>query len=144
MSIVLNEYEWTENKLRERSLGKKPMETLARVARYYADQQYSKREVRKRLDAFLLQCDPDAPLAKWSNTLDKVTKSANRYKPVKIDGISITESELAVIDEVKSLPAGRALRVSSAKRYIQIPVTATNLVNKLFLVLILAHIYTIG
>ena len=46
-------------------------------------------------------------MAKWSDALDRVAKNANRYKPVKIDGITITESELAVINEIKGAPAKR-------------------------------------
>ena len=35
MSIVLNEYEWAEKAIRDRDLGKKPGETIGRVAKYY-------------------------------------------------------------------------------------------------------------
>lgn len=33
MGIVLNEYEWAERMINSRELGKKPMETLTRVAK---------------------------------------------------------------------------------------------------------------
>ena len=46
MSLVLNEYEWAEKMIDSHSLGKKPIETLNRVAKYYFENQYSKREVR--------------------------------------------------------------------------------------------------
>ena len=64
MSIVLNEHDWAEEMIRARSLGSKPYETFCRVARYYIDKDYSKKDVRQILDAFLLQCDPIASLPK--------------------------------------------------------------------------------
>lgn len=101
MSIVLNEYEWAERQLRERELGKKPMETLSRVAKYYLANQYSRQETRRLLDDFLLQCDPKASLVQWSDTLDRVVRQAGKYKLIAIDGIGITASELDVIQRFK-------------------------------------------
>ena len=72
MSIVLNEYEWAERMISNHDLGKKPIETLTRVAKYYLENGYSKREIRKLLDTFMLQCDPMASLVHWSDALDKV------------------------------------------------------------------------
>ena len=46
MSIILNERAWAEEAITYKSLGKKPSETLLRVARYYFDEQYSRQEVR--------------------------------------------------------------------------------------------------
>ena len=54
-------------------LGKHPVETLNRVAKYYFANQYSKQEIRKMLDTFLIQCDPSASLPGWSDVLDKIT-----------------------------------------------------------------------
>ena len=34
MSIVLNECEWAERAIKDKTLGKKPYETLSRVAKY--------------------------------------------------------------------------------------------------------------
>ena len=48
MSIVLNEYEWAERMINNHDLGKRPVETLNRVAKYYLATGYSKREVRVR------------------------------------------------------------------------------------------------
>ena len=45
MSIVLNEYEWAERMINNHDLGKHPVETLNRVAKYYFANQYSKREI---------------------------------------------------------------------------------------------------
>ena len=100
MTIVLNEREWAEEMITSRSLGKKPYETLRRVARYYLDSGFSKRDVRKMLDKFLLQCDPGASLPKWSNLLDRALTQAMRYQAISIDGVDITRPEMERIERL--------------------------------------------
>lgn len=109
MTIVLNEHEWAKEMIRARSLGKKPFETLSRVARYYLDNRYSKKEVRKMLDAFLIQCDPTASLAKWSDTIDYALDRASKYKAIVIDSISISKAEM---DRIDSLPGKQTRRLA--------------------------------
>ncbi len=94
MTIVLNEHEWAEEMIASRSLGKKPYETLCRVARYYLDENYGKKTARKMLDTFLLQCDPSVSLPKWANTLDNAVNRAAKYPSIQIDGIGITAGEM--------------------------------------------------
>ena len=98
MSLILNELEWAEKRIQEKDLGKKPFETLARVAKYYYAQHYSKDEIRDLLDAFVLQCDPHASLVRWSDMLDRIVKNINKYRVIAIDGVSLSPTELAVID----------------------------------------------
>lgn len=98
MSIILNEYEWAENMINNHELGKKPLETLNRVSKYYVHNQYSNSEIRRLLDVFLVQCDPTIPLSKWSDTLDRVVKNARKYPLINIDGIPITDKELERIE----------------------------------------------
>lgn len=99
MSIVLNEREWAEGAISGRQLGKTPAETLSRVARYfYHIEGYGKQEVRRKLEEFMLQCDPRIILVKWSDLLDSIVRNVNKYPIVEVDGISITEAELSVID----------------------------------------------
>lgn len=100
MSLVLNEYEWAEKMIDSHSLGKKPIETLNRVAKYYFENQYSKREVRGMLDDFMLQCDPTASLVHWSDTLDRVTKGVNKFPLIRLDGVDITKSEMDTIESL--------------------------------------------
>lgn len=106
MSIVLNEHEWAQEKIKSRSLGSKPFETLSRVAKYYMDKNYSKKETRGMLDTFLLQCDPTASLPKWSETLDYAVSRALKYDAIKIDGIDITKPEIEKIN----LMVGKQMR----------------------------------
>lgn len=98
MSIVLNEYEWAERMVNNHELGKKPIETLSRVAKYYYENKYSKKEVRKLLDSFLTQCDPSASLVHWSDTLDKVAKNVGKFPLIRLDGVNITHKELERIE----------------------------------------------
>lgn len=100
MTIVLNEHEWAQDMIESRSLGDKPFETLRRVAKYYIDKDYSTKEVRCMLDTFLLQCDPNASLPKWSGTLDYAVKKALKYDAINIDAIKITEQEMSQIDNL--------------------------------------------
>lgn len=106
MSIVLNEYDWAERALKDKALGKKPYETLSRVAKYYTYKNYTRKEVRRLLDEFLLQCEPTASLVTWSDTLDNAAKYAAKYPLIMIEEIIITKPEMEKID---ALP-GKQLR----------------------------------
>lgn len=94
MSIVMNEYDWAEKMINGHDLGKKPRETLSRVSRYYYENRYTKREIRKQLDTFLTQCDPNVTLVKWSDMLDKIVKGVGKYPLIKVNEILISEPEL--------------------------------------------------
>ena len=107
MSIVLNEYECAERAIKDKLLGKKPYETLSRVAKYYTYKNYTRREVRRLLDEFLLQCEPAVSLVTWSDTLDSAAKSAAKYPLVMIDSIDITEPEMARIATLPGKPIRR-------------------------------------
>ena len=52
MTIVLNEHDWARECIETRNLGKKPFETLCRVAKYYLDKDYGKKEARKATEQF--------------------------------------------------------------------------------------------
>lgn len=108
MSIVLRENDWAEKMIQSKSLGKKPSETLRRIARYYIDNGYEKKkEVRQKLDIFLLQCDPLASLPKWDAALEYAVTSAFKYEAVDIDQIDITENELRLIESLDGVQLER-------------------------------------
>lgn len=109
MSIVLNEYEWAEQMIDRRDLGKKPVETLSRVAKYYLENKYSKKETRRLLDKFVTMCDPSASLVQWSDTLDRVARNAVRFPLVRLDGITVYKSEL---DKIAELPGKQVRRLA--------------------------------
>lgn len=102
MSIILDEYEWVKEAMQRRELGRKPSETLGRVAKYYIENKYSKKETRRMLDIFLMQCDPDASLAYWSDALDKMVQSAHKYPLIRLEGVGVSATELEHIGELKS------------------------------------------
>lgn len=101
MSIVLREHEWAENMIKSKSLGKKPSETLSRVARYYIDKGYTKKDTRNFLDSFLIQCEPTSSLPKWSDALDYALNRALKYEAIDIEGIDITKPEMDKIDALE-------------------------------------------
>ena len=70
MSIILNEYDWAEKMLKGHDLGRRPVETLGRISRYYYANQYSKNEIRRLLELFMLQCDPSVSLVQFEDCLD--------------------------------------------------------------------------
>lgn len=101
MGIVLNEYEWAEKMISIHELGKKPTETLNRIAKYYLENKYSKQEVRRMLDTFLIQCDPNASLVHWSNTLDRIVRNSSKFPLIQLDGVNITYQELERIESLQ-------------------------------------------
>lgn len=107
MTIVLNEHEWAKEHIESRTLGKKPFETLCRVARYYLDKGYNKKDTRKAIEKFLLQCDPVASLPKWDDTLELALNKAIKYEAIQIDGVEVTDVEMAKIDSLGSRQARR-------------------------------------
>lgn len=107
MSIVLNEYVWAENAIRERMLGKKPYETISRVAKYYVHKGLSKQDVRSCLESFILSCDPSFPIHKWSDPMDSIIKTAFKKPLIMIDSIPITKEELNKIGKVEGKQARR-------------------------------------
>lgn len=100
MSIVLNEHESAEQAIETRSLGSKPSETLCRVARYYIDEcgAIDKKTVRRKLNVFLLQCDPSASIPKWSKMLDFAVDWAMKHRAINVESIIITKPEMDRID----------------------------------------------
>ena len=76
MSIVLNEREFAESALETCSLGQKPLETLGRIARYYAADGYKRGEICSLLEEFLFKCDPGINIVKWQNAIGKQAKYA--------------------------------------------------------------------
>lgn len=102
MAIVLDEHEWAREMISSSSMGKKPVETLCRVARYYIDDGCSKKEVRKRIENFLLKCEQSVSLTKWSDTIDYVIARAIKTPAINIKYIGITDAELKKIGELSS------------------------------------------
>lgn len=98
MEIILNEREWAESAINSKYLGRHPADTLNRIARYYHQcLGYSKSEVRTKLEEFLIQCEPSAIMVKWSDTLDRAARNADRLKIIEVDSVPITKKELDTV-----------------------------------------------
>ena len=102
MSVVLRENDWAASMIQANSLGKKPSETLRRVARFYMDTYNINQDAaRKKLDLFLLQCDPTSSLPKWSDALEYAVSRACKYPAINIDYISVSKNEVEKIDSLE-------------------------------------------
>ncbi len=98
MSTVMRENEWAADMVSKHTLGKKPAETLRRVARYFMDEcNLDKNATRARLELFLLQCDSTASVIKWSDTLDRSVKYASKYPAINILSIPVYDKEIQKI-----------------------------------------------
>lgn len=107
MNIVLNENSWAEEAISNRTLGKKPYETIRRIARYYLEQGNKPAQTRRLLETFILSCDPSASLSKWSDTIDAALVKAKRTPSVQITGVTITQPEMNLILSIEGRQAQR-------------------------------------
>lgn len=98
LSLVLNEYEWVEHHLETHSLGTSPVRTINKLAKYYYSQNYSKNDIKKMIEVFILQCDPSASPVKWGDKIDKAIKAVDKSPLIHIDGIDIYQEELDAIN----------------------------------------------
>lgn len=100
MNIILKENEYAEQLLISCEIGNRPFETFRLVARYYFDKGFSSKEVRKKLEEFILRCDPKFNFTKKSDYLDTVVSNAARRVAVNINSIPITNAEMDKIDSL--------------------------------------------
>lgn len=107
MNIILNEYETAERAIGEHTLGKNPVETLRCVSKYYLENRYSKADTRRLLDQFLVQCDPQVSVVRWSDTLDRIVRKAGKHPLIRLDGIEVTKPELAAIERLEGTQTRR-------------------------------------
>lgn len=103
MSIVLNENEWAKEMIENRQLGTKPFETLKRVARYYIDLGYNKRDIRRNVDRFVFHCGESSTAKRWSDKIEKAISLAQKNNAIQIDSIKITQPEITVIKSLDSI-----------------------------------------
>ncbi len=92
--------------MRDRELGRKPSETIGRLAKYFLYIGLSKRETEKRIGEFMLECDPGIVLLEWEDVIARSIRNAKKYPLLVLDSIPITKPEMEKIDAL----AGRQLR----------------------------------
>lgn len=108
MNVVLNERDYVERLLEQCVIDGKPVETLARISRYYTSLSYKKSDIRRMLELFLLKCDPNINIVKWQDTIDKAMKWAAKYQLINIEDVPITQDELDICD---GLPGAQVKRL---------------------------------
>lgn len=107
MSIILNEYEWAEMAIRTKSLGKRPSETLTRVARYYLHTGNKKKDLKKMLESFFMQCEPNASVKRMNGYVEKAIKDSKIRPLAIINEIVVTDKEMEKIDSLGSKQLSR-------------------------------------
>lgn len=109
MSIVLNEREWVEFMLAEKKLGKFPAETIGRVARYYYHVKGFEKRILlcRKLEEFVLMCEPTAVAARWEGTIERAAKAAPSKPLLELPGVDVTEDEIRVVQSLKGAQTQR-------------------------------------
>lgn len=107
--VIMNEKLWVENMMENNTLGARPGETLMRIAKYYHAQGYKKREIERRLEEYILRCDPSSSIPKWAELIRRCTGAADKYPLIRVESIRITEAEMAIVKQYNSVRLQRLL-----------------------------------
>ncbi len=99
--LVMDEKEWVEEVIQTHSLGEHPFVTLGRIARYYYYMGFKPADIHRRLEEHLLRSDPNVVLVKWQGAISKVIKGASKRPLIQLDGIVITQPEMAKIQQLQ-------------------------------------------
>lgn len=100
MAIILNEKGYVEKLIKDKDLGVTPMKTISLIARYYRSMGFKPKQIREEIEHFLLRCDPDANLIKWSNNIEKAINRSKNKPLSEIESIPITQAEIDVCRQV--------------------------------------------
>lgn len=101
--IILNEKEWAKEAIDSLSLGKKPYDTIVRVAKYYKAEGYRKSDVRRKVEDFMIRCQPHLSLVKWENSITSAVNAAEKYPPICLSGVVITDAEMRKIEALDGI-----------------------------------------
>ena len=98
--IILNEKEYAEECLKNKTINNKPFVTLLILAKYYYHCfGYKKKKITHLLIEYMDKCCPcysDDKLS-WDDTIEKIAANAKKFTLFEIDGIWITKSELEAV-----------------------------------------------
>lgn len=100
MKIILNEKEYAERCLREKSLGDNAWQTAQILAKYYYHELgYRKAKIRKALHEFLRDNYPlyRKGKLKWEENIELLSSSAGKYALFQQYYVPVTQSELDTI-----------------------------------------------
>lgn len=107
--IILNEKKWAKEAIDSLSLGKKPYETIVRVAKYYKSEGYNKNELRNLVEQFMIRCDPSISLIKWDSAIGSAIAAAEKYPLICMNGVDITKEEMLMIEALPGVLLQRLL-----------------------------------
>lgn len=113
MNIVLNEKKYAEECLENGVMTLKPQETLSILAKYSYSQGFKKKQIVEILLRFLDMYYPRYLASKntWIDTVERISRNADKYPLHEIDGVWITKSELAVIDNLETMKQRKVMFV---------------------------------
>lgn len=104
MLVILNEAKEAERIIEEGEVGMKPASTLFLLGKYYRQKEaLNREETEAKLNEFMELHYKNYNPALWEQTIENISKKADKYPLREIDSIGITQSELDKIAEVHNL-----------------------------------------
>lgn len=103
--IILNEKEYVENCLKNKTLGEKPYRTMFLIAEYYSQYLgYKKKRIESELIDFVSKYYEDFKYRRlfWEDNIEKIAKKAGKHTLVEVDGVWITAKELQKIEKLNN------------------------------------------
>lgn len=101
--IVLNEKEYAQECLKNKTVSDKPFFTLSILAKYYYHCfDYRKKKITDLLIEFMSKNYPryDCNKAEWDGNIEKIAANAGKFTLYEIDGVWITQTELDTIESI--------------------------------------------
>lgn len=103
MPVILNEAKEAERIIEKGEVGNKPTSTLFLLGKYYRQKQsLDKEQTINKLNEFMKLNYKNYNPALWEETIEDISKKANKYSLREIDYIGITQSELDRISEINN------------------------------------------
>ncbi len=104
MPVILNEIKQAEYIIEKGEVGNKPTSTLFLLGKYYRQKKnLNKEQTFNKLNEFMQHNYKNYNSALWEDTIEDISKKANKYSLREINHIEITQSELDKISEVDNL-----------------------------------------
>lgn len=101
--IVLNEKEYAQECLKNKTVSDKPFFTLSILAKYYYHcLGYRKKKITDLLIEFMSKNYPryDCNKAEWDSNIEKIAANAGKFTLYEIDGVWITQGELDTVESI--------------------------------------------
>lgn len=102
-NYIFNEREYVESLIKNRTYAGQKFDSICRVAKYYHNEGYRRDDIARKLEAYMLRCEPDVNLVMWQDNIDRIIKNSGKRKLIDIPYITVTQSELDTINSIKSI-----------------------------------------